>query len=120
MISLLPLSKTLRNVQYTVYKFSEPSWYSEGNEPVARHGVAMGLSLLIDAHTDQISGSSVKEDFQVKRYFCLMYKDKILLYYFLFEGEFFFCRFHFFTPGIIYLYVRYGFAIISGLYGSKT
>ena len=72
MISLLPLSKTLRNVQYTVYKFSEPSWYSEGNEPVARHGVAMGLSLLIDAHTDQISGSSVKEDFQVKRYILLL------------------------------------------------
>lgn len=41
-----------------------PEWFVNGTEPIPHSGVKKGLSLMLDAHTNLVSSSSVKEDFQ--------------------------------------------------------
>ncbi len=46
-------------------KFDLPASYVSRGEPVPQAGVAKGLSLVLDAHTDKLSSGSVSEDFRV-------------------------------------------------------
>ena len=41
-----------------------PKWFDKYDEPQSQRGVEKGLRLVLDAHTDQVSSSSVLEDFQ--------------------------------------------------------
>ncbi len=41
-----------------------PEWYQEREEPTPHQGVRKGLEVTLDAHTDLIAASSVREDFQ--------------------------------------------------------
>ena len=43
---------------------SLPDWYLSKNEPNSRAGNQLGLSLILDSHTDQIDKFSVSSDFQ--------------------------------------------------------
>ncbi len=43
---------------------SLPKWYLEADEPGTQAGLTKGLTVMLDAHTDQISGSSVETGFK--------------------------------------------------------
>ncbi len=41
-----------------------PKWYVGNDEPKSQQGINMGLTVLLDAHTDILGGSSVYGDFK--------------------------------------------------------
>ena len=41
-----------------------PDWYTENGEPTTMPGVTMGLTIIVDAHTDQLEAYSIDSDFQ--------------------------------------------------------
>ena len=43
---------------------SVPDWYREKGEPVSQAGTRMGLTLILDAHTDKLTELTVKSDYQ--------------------------------------------------------
>jgi len=41
-----------------------PNWYLKDNEPVSQTGITRGLTVILDAHTDQITGSTIDTAFK--------------------------------------------------------
>jgi len=42
----------------------DTDWYTAKNEPISQAGATMGLTVILDAHTDKIAESTVNTDFQ--------------------------------------------------------
>ena len=41
-----------------------PKWYAKDNEPQTQPGVSMGLTVMLDGHSDLIATSSLESDYQ--------------------------------------------------------
>ena len=43
---------------------SLPDWYLKAGEPKTQFGISKGLTLMLDAHSDQLAAGSVETDLQ--------------------------------------------------------
>ena len=50
--------------KYAIENSSLPLWYIQKNEPKSQAGTNMGLTVVLDAHSDQLSEFSISSDFQ--------------------------------------------------------
>jgi hypothetical protein len=53
-----------KDSSYAFANNSKTNWYSEEKEPKSIPGIAKGLTLILDAHTDLLAASSVASDFK--------------------------------------------------------